>query len=265
MRRCAAFVVCLPLLAQEGAKVYSLQKELALGRQVAAEIRRQSKPLQNREVAGYATRIGSQLISHLSEPPRFPYSFEIVINAGMTEPISIPGGDVFIPAAFFLAAQNESEFAVMLAHAMGHDILRHGMRTQSRVETANPATFPPIFMGSVGSHADSRARIRPAMPLAFVKFQQSYELEADQFGIELAARAGYDAGAIRVYVERMQSPDSDMSPLPLRESRLAHIDESLSSIRVSPSRSIGQFERMQRAVREALGQLEQRRAPALRR
>jgi predicted Zn-dependent protease len=252
------------LLAQESANLYNFEKELALGRHVAAEIRRQSKPLENADVAGYASRIGTRLVSHLAESPRFPYSFGVIIDAGMTEPIALPGNHILIPAGFFLAGQDESEFAVMLAYTIGHSIFRQGERANRPVDTANLASIPLISMnGWIGSHADSRATTQ--MPLAFLKLQRSYELEADLFGLELAARAGYDAAAFRRYIDRIQPADSDMSFLPARESRLAHIDEFLSAVQASPSPATGEFESIQRAVRKELGQPERRRTPTLRR
>jgi beta-barrel assembly-enhancing protease len=64
---------------------------------------------------------------------------------------------VFVPARIFISARDEDEFAVTLAHAIGHAALRHGTRTASRGQIPDMASIPLVFMGGwTGSHADSR-------------------------------------------------------------------------------------------------------------
>jgi predicted Zn-dependent protease len=126
------FSLCLvPLLAQQGANLPSVEKERALGRHLASEIRKHSKPLADPGVdpviADYVRRIQRELVTHLKDAP-FDYHFEAILDGSRTEPFSLPGGYVFIPAHAFVAARDEAEFVGMLAHSIGHIALRHGMR-----------------------------------------------------------------------------------------------------------------------------------------
>ncbi len=254
----------LPLLAQTGVNFYSVEKERALGQHLASEIRQRSKPLDNPVLDAYVKRMGKQLVSHLGEAP-FPYSFEVLLTAEASEPMSIPGGHIFIPAGFFLAAQDEAEFAGMLGHSIGHAALRHGTRTATRGQIVNMASIPLVFMGGwMGAHADSQGRA-PLVPIGFLGFQRGFELEADKFGLELAARAGHDPAAFRRYIQRTQPADSNMSPLPARELRLARIEEIPRPAANVPPSSSDEFLRAQEAAREALGKPEPRGAPTLRR
>ena len=190
----------LPLLAQQSANLYNVEKERALGRSLASEVRQQSRPFDNPAVDAYVKRIGGELVAHLPENP-LTYTFEVISTDEATEPIPLPGGYVFIPARFLLAAQDEAEFAGMLAHSIGHIALRHGTRPATRGEVMNVAHIPLVFAGGWmgGGHADSR---RPliGVPIGFLEFQRTRELEADAFGLELAARAGYDPAALRRYI-----------------------------------------------------------------
>ena len=64
------FVLALwavPLLAQQGVNFYTVEKERALGQQLASEIRTQSKPLANAAVDAYVRRIGAELIGQLKK------------------------------------------------------------------------------------------------------------------------------------------------------------------------------------------------------
>jgi predicted Zn-dependent protease len=237
------------LFAQQGVNFFTVDRERALGQQLASEVRERSKPFAHPAVDAYVRRIGPELVARLQDRI-FEYQFDVVESGTWTEPFSLPGGYVFIPARAFLAAQDEDEFAYMLAHAIGHAALRHGTRTATRAQLAKMASIPLIFVG--GAHADA-ASARALMPAAFLKFQREYELEADLFGVELAARAGYDPAAFLRYVGRVQPPDSKMSPLPLRDVRVNKLREAVSSIAYSPSASSNEeFRNVQQVVRSLL-------------
>jgi predicted Zn-dependent protease len=257
----------VPLLAQQGVNFYTVEKERALGQHLASEIRRQSKPFANAAIDSYVKRIGAELIGQLKEAI-FEYHFEMISGGTWKEPVSFPGGYVFIPARFFLAAQNEAELVGMLAHSIGHVALRHGTRTVARGQIVNMASIPLVFMsGWAGSHADSQ-QPQVLVPVGFLKFQREHELEADRFGLELAAQAGYDATAFQRYVGRTHSVDSEMSPLPARELRLARIQEIVASLpsATTTSPSHDDFRRLQEAVSSIIEQQpKQQRVPTLRR
>ncbi len=245
----------LALLAQQPASVYDVEKERALGQELASEIRRSSPPLGNKAVEQYANRIGADLVTHLGETA-VGYSFEVVVSSDAVEPMSLPGGLVLVPARFFLAAEDEAEFAGMIAHSIAHVVLHRGLRTVSNV-----ASIPLVF---ADCHVDSQ-RPSPLTPVAFLKDQRARELEADRFALGLLARAGYDATALRGYVERAQAPDRDKSPLPPRELRLARMDEILQSLPKASRPSTGDFRAIQAAVRATTDRPKDDRPPTLRR
>jgi beta-barrel assembly-enhancing protease len=242
-------LVTVPLLAQQGVNFYSLEKERALGKELAAEIKRVSEPIVNAEINPYVNRVGSELLAQLKDRA-FDYQFDVISDDATTEPFSLPGGFVLIPVRSFVTAANEAEFIGMLAHAIAHSALRHGTRMATRGQIVNMASIPVIFMGGwQGAHSDPQAQ-GVLVPVSFLKFQRSQELEADQFGVALAARAGFDPGAYLRYVERTQTKDSDRSPLPAREERLAKLRETIASLPSSPALSTSeQFRRVQETAR----------------
>ena len=129
----------------------------------------------------------------------------------------------------------------------------------------NTASIPLIFMGGWGgAHADSR-QPQLLVPMGFLQDHRIYELEADAFGLNLAAKAGYPPAAFRRYIERTQGLDSKMSPLPAREVRLARIDEVLRSLPAVPFMPTGDFEKVQASARVVVPKPEPRMPPTLRR
>ncbi|HYI96144.1 MAG TPA: M48 family metalloprotease [Bryobacteraceae bacterium] len=254
------FVLAIPILAQQSANFYSVEKERALGQHLSSEIRRQAKPLSVPLVDEYTKRLGGELVAQLEETS-FGYQFKVIADGAHIEPIPLPGGYILIPARFFTASQDESEFVGMLAHAIGHVALRHGTQARTRGQTVNMASIPLIFWGGwAGSHADAE-RSQLLMPTAFLKFQRIYELEADRFGLQLASRAGYDAAGLKHYIQRTDPADAT------REQRLAALQETLSSL-PSPAASTSseEFRRVQQTIQSTMAApTGRRRAPTLKR
>ena len=103
------------------------------------------------------------------------------------------------------------------------------------------------------------------MPVSFLEFQRTYELEADRFGLELAARTGYDASAFLRYVERTHPTDSKHSPLPGRDLRIARMQETLASLPASIRSALGDFKTIQERVYSMTERSRPPRVPTLRR
>jgi predicted Zn-dependent protease len=237
--RIAALILAgVPLMAQElirpagkGVNFYSLEKEGAVGRQLAAEFRKRITFIDSPTVQNYLDHLGQTLEPHVPDA-NFPFTFRAIAEdpcPAINEPAALPGGYVFVPAALFLAARDEAEFSGMLAHAMGHIAQRHGTRQATRATMINHTGIPLIFMGGC-----SEGR---AIPLGLMASQRSAELEADSLAVRIMARAGLDPRALAQYLDRVQvrtagSISKAYSPLPDRDRRLANI---LSAIEKLPT------------------------------
>lgn len=198
----------------------TVQKERALGEALL----RDAKRLENAEVAAYVERVGARLGG----------GFRVVVITGdKGEPVALPGQIVTVPAGFLLAVEDEAEFAGMLAHAMGHTALRHGIVEQpGTITLMTPIEHPPDRMLTA---------IRMRLP--------EYELAADRYGAEAAARAGYDATGLTRYLRRTKAAEERLAELPAAEGG-----------EVSSS----EFLRVRELVRAALA-APVRKAPSLRR
>jgi len=227
----------LPVAAQEpvragDANLYSLEKERALGQQLAKEIRQTTTALNNSRVQDYVDRLGQQIAARM-QGTRFEYTFTVIADDTSRtthEPIALPGGAVFIPAALFLAVNDEAEFAGMLAHAMEHVGLRHGTRQPKANESGS---IPLVFMSGWFSRREGQA-----FPFGYVGQLRSNELEADAAAAEALAHAGFDPAALVRYIERVRaaSPASPgtsptvLSPLPDRDQQIAALRAALARL-----------------------------------
>jgi predicted Zn-dependent protease len=218
----------------KGVNFYSLEKEVALGKQLAAELRRSHRVLESAAAAAYVNAIGQRLAAQMGGPP-FNYTFEVYADdsLAMPEVAALPGGFLFVPSSLILAAKDEDELAGMLAHAIAHVASRHGTKQATKAEMVERATIPLIYMGGVSGAAmrDSQAI---AIPMGMLQAARKYELQADVLAASKMAATGYDPTALARYIERVQSPDEAQpkmwSALPARSQRLDAIREVINGL-----------------------------------
>jgi predicted Zn-dependent protease len=103
---------------------YSIEKEVAIGRQLAAEVDRSSKIVNDPIVTEYVNRIAQNIVLHSDS--KVPFTIK-VIDAGDVNAFALPGGFLYVNRGLFEAADNEAEVAGVIAHEIAHVAARHGM------------------------------------------------------------------------------------------------------------------------------------------
>ncbi len=184
-----------------GPNFYSIEKELALGRQLSLEVERQARLFDDPIVGEYLNRVVQNLARH--SDVTFPVSIE-VIESEQPNAFTLPGGHLFIDTGLIRLTESEAELAATLAHELGHVAARHATRQATQSTIGNIATIPlAILGGPAGLLARSASTI--AMPMSFLKFSRVFETEADDLGLQYMYEAGYDpAGSVDIF-ERLES------------------------------------------------------------
>src|SRR3954454_18083689 len=80
----------------KGINLYSLEKEIALGKQIAQEVQRQAKVVDDPLLSEYVNRIGQNLARN--SDARVPFTFT-VIEGDTPNAFALPGGYVFVYTA----------------------------------------------------------------------------------------------------------------------------------------------------------------------
>jgi predicted Zn-dependent protease len=155
---------------------YSLDKEVAMGRQLAADVDRQGKFVEDPVVSEYINRVGQNLALH--SDAKIPFTIK-VLDSDDVNAFALPGGFLYVNKGAILAADSEAELAGVMAHEIAHVAARHGVEQASKATLANYAMIPLIFMtGGLGYIAYQAAQI--GVPLTFLKFSRNVESEADK-------------------------------------------------------------------------------------
>jgi beta-barrel assembly-enhancing protease len=182
---------------------YSIDKEVALGRQLAAEVDRESKFVTDPIVTEYVNRVGQNVVLH--SDVKTPVEIK-VIDSNEVNAFALPGGHLYINRGVLETADNEAELAGVIAHETGHVAARHGVEQASKANMINYGSIPLIFLGGIGGFAIRQAA-GLAVPLTFLKFSRGAEEEADRLGAQYMWAAGYDPHAMVTFFEKLEAKE----------------------------------------------------------
>ncbi len=181
--------------------LYSLEKEIQLGKQLAQEVEQGAKIVDDPVVAEYVNRVGQNLVRN--SDAQVPFTIK-VIDSDEVNAFALPGGYFFVNSGLISRADTEAELAGVMAHEIAHVAARHGTRQASRAEIANWLTLPMIFMGGWTGYA-IRQGAGLAIPLTFLTFSRGFEADADKLGLQYMYATGYDPTAFVDFFEKIQA------------------------------------------------------------
>ena len=186
----------------KGINFYSLDKEIALGRQLAQEVTRQAKLVDDPLITEYLNRVGQNLARN--SDAKVPFTFRL-IDAPDVNAFALPGGYVFVYAGLIRVADEEDELAGALAHEIAHVAARHYTRQATKSDIATAASIPlSVLLGGWAGLA-ARQAAGLAVPMTLLSFGRKDETEADYLGVQYMYSAGYDpTGAISIF-EKMEA------------------------------------------------------------
>src|ERR1035437_10388838 len=185
----------------KGVNFYSIEKEIALGKQLAQEVERQAKIIDDPLASEYVNRVGQNLVRN--SDAKVPFTIK-VLDSEEVNAFALPGGFFFVNSGLVLKADTEAELAGVMAHEIAHVAARHGTRQATRGELINIGTIPLIFMGGWTGYA-IRQGMGLAIPMGFLSFTRAFEREADFLGLQYLYKSVYDPTAFVDFFEKIQT------------------------------------------------------------
>jgi predicted Zn-dependent protease len=144
--------------------------------------------------------VGRRLTAHAGGTT-YPFSFSVA-NYREINAFALPGGPVWVNRGVFAAAQNEAQFAGVLAHEIAHISERHAASQLTKNLVANR------LLGLLGAILGNDPGARSAQAAAqlmtggyLLKFSRDDEREADRVGARILRNAGWDAREMVAFME----------------------------------------------------------------
>ena len=187
----------------QGVNFYSLEREIALGRQMASETELETRLVDDPVITEYVNRLGQNLVRN--SDAKVPFIIK-VIDSEEINAFALPGGFMFVNTGLILKAGNEAELAGVLAHEIAHVAARHGTKQATRGELLNYASMSLIFFGGWAGYA-VRQVAGLAIPMGFLEFSRAMESQADHLGLEYPYKTGYDPLAFVDFFEKIESQE----------------------------------------------------------
>lgn len=184
-----------------GVNLYSIDREIALGKSLAQEVVRQAKLIDDPMVTEFVNRVAQNIVRN--SDAKYPFTV-MVLDDDTINAFALPGGHLFVNHGLILGTDNEAQLAAALAHEIAHVAARHGTRQETREQLAGAATIPLILMGGwTGFGARQASSL--LVPMGLLKFTRGMEQEADDLGLQYMYKTGYDPVAFVDFFEKMQA------------------------------------------------------------
>ena len=229
-----------------------------MGRQVSKEAESQLSIIRNGDIASYIDSLGRQLASR-APGEKYPYQFKVV-NDKAINAFALPGGFVYVNRGAIEAADNEAQIAGVMAHEIGHVVLRHGTNQASKAYVAQAPLS--ILGGVLGSNSIGSVLAQLGIGFAanslFLKYSRDAESQADLMGTQILYDSGYNPNAMVEFFEKIQAeskgsasqfftalfpqaPAAPQSPAGqfVPAGRVPHYQESVGSLGVLKNRRSG--------------------------
>ena len=197
---------CVLALLAIGCGTLSVPEEQSLGRQMAAEVRRELVFVNDPIIVGYVRHIGETILAAAGPQP-FEYRFFVVENNEINA-FAGPAGYIYVHTQTILAARNASELAGVIAHEIGHVQRRHIANNYNRQRNTEIGYRAAVLAAAMLGGGAAAAATQVGGGLAATAFLNSFgreaEMEADSFAIEAMPRAGYDPNGLVTFFETLQ-------------------------------------------------------------
>ena len=130
---------------------YTVEQDVQIGREAAAEVKKQYPVITDDQIEGYLDRLGKRLVSAAPSDlnkPQFDYSFTPV-NLKDINAFALPGGPMFVNRGMIEAASGEGEVAGVMAHELAHVLLRHGTANATKQQGFQIGALAGAIAGAV--------------------------------------------------------------------------------------------------------------------
>jgi predicted Zn-dependent protease len=203
------------------------RQEVDLGQQMNQEIQQEVRISRNSQLNSYVEQIGRRLAAN-STRPNIAYTFQVVEDPAVNA-FATAGGFIYVNTGLLKTADNEAEFASVLAHEMGHIEGKHLIKQmRQRAIASGVATVS-------GLDRSKAVGIGVQLALNLPRSRQD-EFDADKRGLANITRTGYAQSAMVSFMKKLQGSSSTPTFLSTHPGASDRVISLQNQIKNQPSR-----------------------------
>lgn len=219
----------------------SPDQEMALGATEAQKVVQTTKLSSDKALQSRIKKIGERIAAASG---RSDYAWEFnVIQDDTPNAFCLPGGKVFFYTGILKITENDDQIAAVMGHEIAHALARHGAERMSMQTASNvgaqvlaaalnvPAEYKDLYAQAYGV----TSQVGLILP-----YSRKFENEADQIGVYLMWKAGYNPEQALKFWENMerissssQKPPAFLSTHPADAERIKAIRDYISHLPAS--------------------------------
>jgi predicted Zn-dependent protease len=229
---------------QKADKMHISEKdERTIGEQTSLALRNRFGVVQDAKVTKYVTLVGSALAAQ-SERPNLDWKF-IVLDTDAVNAFAAPGGFIHVTRGLLGFCKNEAELAGVMGHEITHVTAKHAVHF---IEHSNQISIGADAASSKeGYGAEVLSQV--AQKLGHFVFDNQYdqgqEDQADEIGVQLANKLGYDPHGLQDVLKRLDARNSGrndkngwFSSHPATKDRIANVQKIIDKNKLSAKATV---------------------------
>ena len=253
--------ISLPDLGDASASDLSNADEKKLGEKIMQEIRKDPDYLSDYILYDYLNQIGKKLATSASVQnisgsqatgpfaPRFEF---FGVRDKSVNAFALPGGYIGIHTGLLVLTEDESEFASVLGHEIGHITQKHIARGAGQGATNTMIVLASVLLAALaakGGNGNAMSGLAIGGQALAIQNQLAYsrdaEREADRVGFQILDASGFNVNGMPGFFQRLQRATvimdsgvpSYVKTHPLTIDRISDMQDRVRGVQVKQSTS----------------------------
>ncbi len=221
--------------ASQSLNFFSVQDEMALGKQVVQEI--ESDPKQfpilpeagNQEVYQYIRGLTQKILNtgKVAYRNEFAWEVKIIDDDNTLNAFCTPGGYIYVYTGLIKFLDSEDQLIGVMGHEIAHAAMRHSTRNLTKVYGLQ------VLYSIITGKAEPGMLEQIAMGLVALKFSRDHETEADESSVNYLCSTTYNAAGAAGFFKKMQgqpTPPAFLSTHPDPGNRVEKMEQKKTEL-----------------------------------
>lgn len=177
-----------------------------------------TKVSNDRKTTQYVNCIANAIINELPQQWRNQNWEVVVFDDDSANAFALPGGKIGVHTGLLKVAENQDQLATVMGHEVAHVLARHGAERVSQqmgLQVAMQAT--DAISKNTMANQNQQSMLMTALGMGsqlgiILPFSRAHESEADEYGLDLMAKAGFNPQMSINLWQNMAAASGNQSP-----------------------------------------------------